>query len=83
MMPHNTEILDQIAVVVRRHIGDQAFPLSEVTQLGAAPGWDSVKTVDILLDCEDLFAVQLSAKDIDGLISIGDLVAAINRRLEV
>lgn len=82
-MLNNVEILEKVSLVVRRNVGDLEFPLSELTQFGAAPGWDSVKTVDILLDCEELFQVELSAKDIDDLVNVGDLVAALQRRLEV
>jgi acyl carrier protein len=43
-------------------------------------GWDSMKQIDIVLATEERFKVTFTAREIDGLSKVGDLVELVMKR---
>jgi len=43
-------------------------------------GWDSFKQIEIIIAAEQRFRMKFTSRDIDGLRSLGDLVAIIALR---
>jgi acyl carrier protein len=47
---------------------------------GDVDGWDSFKQVEILVATEAQFGVKFRTREIDGLHSLGDLVALVRQK---
>ena len=75
----NTEILDGIAEVARVHLGWEGRLAPEL-RLVEDLELDSLKNLTLALEVENHFRVCLD--DEAGIETIGDLVAAIARRLD-
>jgi acyl carrier protein len=77
-----TDILAGIQDVVRRHLGHDGsvephMPLVETLQL------DSVRMLTLVVEIENHFQIDLQPGDELGLVSVGDLVDLLVRRLGV
>lgn len=44
-------------------------------------GWDSFKLVEIIIATQEHFGIKLHTRDLDRLQNVGDLVAAIAKKL--
>jgi acyl carrier protein len=55
--------------------------LTPETKASDIYGWDSFKQIEIVMAVEDRFGVRLRTREIDNLRNVGDLVAAIVRKI--
>jgi acyl carrier protein len=44
------------------------------------PGWDSFKQIEIILACEERWSIKFSTRELDSLLSVGDLMRVIERK---
>ncbi|MFA6966117.1 acyl carrier protein [Bosea sp. (in: a-proteobacteria)] len=73
----NVNIPDDIAKVLRSHIGDPVADLDRQTKLGEDLGFDSLDTVEMVVQIEELRDIEISDDDLDRVTTIGELVDAI------
>jgi acyl carrier protein len=68
-------VQQQILELFRKVFQQKDLQLVPEMMTGDIPGWDSFKNVEILLACEETFAIRFRSKEIDQIRSIGDLIA--------
>jgi len=70
-----TSVRQHILELFRKVFQQADLQLSPEMMTGDIPGWDSFRNVEILLACEETFAIRFRSKEIDQIRSIGDLIA--------
>lgn len=71
-------IKDRLSQLVERELPE----LTLATGLRDELGLNSLDAVDLVLDLEDAFGIELPDEDLTGFERIGDVVAAVQARLE-
>ena len=74
------EVYNKLTVMFRAFFDNPELVLSPETSPGDIDGWDSAKTVAILLEIEETFDFEMSSDEIDGLRCVADFVAVILSR---
>ena len=74
------EIYDRLTAIFRRFFDDPALVLAPATGPADIDGWDSAKTVNIILEIEEAFGFEMSSEEMDALRSVGDFAAVIALR---
>lgn len=75
-----TEILSELAGIFRAMSENPSLVVAPAMRPRDIRGWDSNKTVTLLLAVEERFAVTLTSREIDGLRSVGDWVRVLLAR---
>lgn len=75
------EVYDKLTVIFREFFDDPALVLGPETSPRDIDGWDSAKTVAILLEIEESFGFEISSDEIDGLRCVADFAAVILSRM--
>ncbi len=78
-LPTTNRYLDGISEVARAHLGHDA-PLTADQPLVETLRLDSVRMLTLVAELENHFAVCLEEGDEQGLITVADLVALLERR---
>jgi acyl carrier protein len=65
-----SELLAQLTQIFRENLGDENLALTTATTMRDIPGWDSAKTVLLILAVEQRFGIRLRSREIDSLRSI-------------
>jgi acyl carrier protein len=76
-----TEILAGVAAVAREHLGATA-ELRPDMRLVEDLRLDSLKLLTLAVEVENRFRIRLDEEDESAIVTVGDLVAAIGRRLD-
>jgi acyl carrier protein len=76
-----TEILAGIAAVAREHL-DWTGELRPEMRLVEDLQLDSLKLLTLAVEVENRFRIRLDEEDESAIVTVGDLVAAIGRRLD-
>jgi acyl carrier protein len=76
----DAEILAGVAAVAREHL-DFVGDLQPETRLVEELQLDSLKLLTLAVEVENRFRICLDEADEAGIVTVGDLVAAIRRRL--
>ena len=74
------QIYEKLTAIFREFFDNPALVLAPETSPWDIDGWDSAKTVAILLEIEDSFNFELSSDEMDGLRCVADFVAVIQSR---
>ena len=74
------EVYDRLTLIFREFFDDPALALAPETSPRDIEGWDSAKTVAILLEIEESFGFEMSSDEIDGLRCVADFAAVILSR---
>ena len=70
----------RVAAIVARELGLPArFDMADA-ELGATPGWDSLKQIDIVLALESALGVSFSSAELSAMTSVAELEAVCRRR---
>lgn len=64
--------------LIRANLNDSTLEIGPDSRPAEIPGWDSIKMVDIILDCEDAFDIRLSAADLEQFDTVAALIAAVD-----
>lgn len=75
------EIYEKLNVLFRGFLSNPAISLTPQTIATDIPGWDSITHVQIILKIEELFAIRFKHAEIAAFENVGDLVAAVSRRV--
>jgi acyl carrier protein len=76
------DILASLTKIFRDVFEDQDLTLKLTDTAADIKGWDSIKQVEIIIAAQEEFGVKLSSREVDGLANVGDLAAAIAKRLQ-
>jgi acyl carrier protein len=66
-----SDILDQITLVVRDVLDNDAIVLNEGTVANHVPGWDSLSHVEIIVAIEKHFKIRFTTKEIQSFKNVG------------
>ncbi len=69
---------EALAGLIRAELGVAECDLALDTRLLDLGGWDSIKTIGLILSIEQHFGVLLNASDVDSMERVGDFVQAIS-----
>lgn len=70
------EILNKVIIIISQIMGlksEDIKPESTLIELGI----DELDSIDIIMECENLFNITILDEDVDKFIAVGDLVAYI------
>ena len=76
-----TEVLTRVRDVFVRFFGDSTLSVDVHTTAATVPGWDSLANVELMVEVEQAFGIRFRTGEVAGLKNVGELVAAISRRL--
>jgi acyl carrier protein len=76
-----TDILQGITEVAREHLGWEGEPLSGDMRLVEDLRLDSVRLLTLATEVENRFQVALDEEDELAIVTVGDLVATVRRKL--
>ena len=78
-----TEIYTQVVTVIKPYIKKEGalLTISNDSKILEDLGVNSARLVDIVLDFEDKFGIQVEDEAVDGITTIGDAVQLIGRKL--
>lgn len=77
----NKEILQRLNGVFRRVLKRDDIELSETTTAQDVDGWDSLTNMILISEIEKSYGLQFSFREIVRFKNVGDLCAAIARKL--
>jgi acyl carrier protein len=64
-------------------LNDSTFQIEPALQKGDIDSWDSFAHINLMLAIESEFGVEFDSDEIATLLSIGQILEALNHRLEV
>ena len=70
-------MIEPIRELLSDTLGREMPPLTPETPFEALPGWDSVAHLAILMEAERRFGAALTAAQMVGMKTVGDLLAAL------
>ncbi len=75
-MPES-DVYDELTRVFHQVFERDDLVLTPELTADHVPGWNSFKQVEILLEVQERFHIQLTSKDVDHLQTVGDLARTI------
>jgi len=72
-----TRILEELTALLRDIFAREDLSVTPETTAADVPGWDSMKHIEITIAVEEKYAIRLKAREVDGMRTVGDLVAII------
>jgi acyl carrier protein len=76
------EIYAQLTELFRELFSDDDIVLKPETSAKDIEGWDSFNHLSVIVAVETRFNVKMKTSELDKLANVGDLVAAIQTKLE-
>jgi len=81
MTPNNLH--DRLRKVFVETLNDPNFQMEVSLKKGDVETWDSFAHINLMLGIEGEFGVEFDSDEIGSLMSVGDILEALQRRLEV
>lgn len=75
----NDDTHDRLTRIFREELRQPALQIAPAMTQGDVPGWDSTAMAAIIMSIEEEFEFEMSASDLRGARSIGDLAAIVAR----
>ncbi len=79
-MDKQARILEEVATLLRDIFAREDLAVTPATTAADVPGWDSIKQIEIVVAAEEKYGIRMKAREVDGLRSVGDLVALIGEK---
>jgi acyl carrier protein len=73
--------LNKLQNIFREIFDTEDLAISEFTSSNDIDDWDSYAQINIIVACESEFNIKFDLNEIDGLITVGDFINAIERKL--
>lgn len=80
-MDRQAKILTELTDLFREIFVNDEIVLAAQTNAADLPGWDSMKHIEIIIAIEQKYGVRFSSRQVEGLRSVGDLVAVLGQKL--
>ncbi len=74
-------ISEKLKGVILKTLDLDAFELTEQTQAGEVPGWDSLSHIRIIIAVERDFGVRFKTMEVLPLKNVGDLQALVDKKI--
>jgi acyl carrier protein len=74
-------VQDRLRDVFADTLNDPSFQMEPALKKGDVEGWDSFAHINLMLGIEGEFGVEFDSDEIASLLSVGQILAALNRRL--
>jgi acyl carrier protein len=74
------EIYCRLAELFREIFEDESLVIGPETTADDIEGWDSLKMIKIVIAVMEQFKITIRTREIEGLTSVGDLVAIIQNK---
>lgn len=75
-------ILPPLSDIFAALLEQPGLQLGAAMKTGDLEGWDSFKNVEILMACEERWALRFSSREIDRMRTVGDLAACIAAKVK-
>lgn len=79
-MDKQARILEEVTTLLRNIFALEDLAVTPATTAAEVPGWDSIKQIEIIVAAEEKYGIRMKAREVDGLRSVGDLVALIDEK---
>jgi len=79
-MTGDAEILAALTSIFREVFADDRLAIAPGTTPDDVPGWDSAKTVALIVAIEERFGIRMRTSELDRLDSVADFVAVVASR---
>jgi acyl carrier protein len=79
-MPTEPEIYGALSEIFQ-DVFQREVPLRPDLTARDVEGWDSFKQIEIIMAVEERYAIRLTTRELDSLLSVGDLVRVIAAKL--
>ena len=76
-----SEIYEKLTELFRELFADDSIVLTPQTTADDIDGWDSFNHISVIVAVETRFGVKMTTAQIEGLATVGALVAAIESKL--
>ena len=76
-------ILAEVTDIVRSVLRDPSIELTLETTADDLPAWDSMNHIAVVVEAECRFDIQFDAREIDTLVSVGEIVRMIQGKLSM
>lgn len=67
----------EIVGIIQSYTGTNADGITRETKLSSIRNCDSLDVVQIVMDCEEHFAIEISDATVENICTLGDLFAAV------
>lgn len=74
-------ILEKIIALIKKQRSRIDFDITEKTALKDDLGVDSIELVEFVINIEDEFDIDIPDEDVDGMVSMGDMLNYLVKRL--
>ena len=74
------DIMERLEAIFRNVLADDVLSLRPEMTADDIEGWDSIAHVNLIFAMEEEFGIMMSAKEIENLSNVGDIVALIERK---
>ena len=74
MTTARARVLDELTELMRDIFVSPDLALTPATTAADVRGWDSMKQIEINIAVEERYGIRLSAREVDAMRSVGDLV---------
>lgn len=75
------DIFEEIKPIIADKLNVQASEIKPESKLKDDLGSDSLDTVELILECERKFGINLPDSDIQNIVTIQDIVEVINNKI--
>lgn len=75
------DIYPRLQAIFREIFDDNSIVLTPETTARDVERWDSLSHVDMMVMVEESFDIRFSTREVTGLANVGQLVLAIERRI--
>jgi acyl carrier protein len=76
-------ILAEVTDIVRSVLRDPAIELTLETTADDLPAWDSMNHIAVAVEAECRFDIEFDTREIDALVSVGEIVRMIEAKLSM
>lgn len=76
-----SDIFAKISQMIKEQMHQEAFEVSEETNLKDELGVDSIDLMEFVVNLEDEFSLEIPDDDIETIEKLGDMVSYLERRL--
>ncbi|HBA63966.1 MAG TPA: acyl carrier protein [Lachnospiraceae bacterium] len=75
-------VLEQVKKVIAEQLGAEEASITEATSFKEDLAADSLDLFELIMELEEKYGIEIPSEDLEGLLSVGEVVRYIENRLE-